>query len=111
MTKPPKLKTAQDFIWFFEPLDNWCVNTLNDGHGNRCAIGHLNEAFSGDTLHCPESSEAVNRLARLLGEPRPGYAVSKIVDVNNGENHYIRKDIRAKRRILAALREAAKGGK
>lgn len=107
----PTLKTAADFIAFFSPLDNWCVCALVDERGNRCAIGHINEALGRGPRDFDAGEKATERLGMILGARSKTMAAMTVVNINNGRNSAVRKSVAAKQRILERLHDAQKEGR
>lgn len=101
----PNLKTAADFIAFFEaiPARKWCRFVLQDDHGRRCANGHLNSAEKGGgTGSWGQTTVLVERLASVLRR--------SVVPINNGDDSTY-KQRSARDRVLAALHDAQKEGR
>ena len=87
------MKTIQELRDFFAgiPEDKWCVNILENGKGQRCALGHLHAKKTGslfDFLDC-------------LGVP--SNALFKANDNANRTAFYGCPDPQAKARVLGYL--------
>ena len=96
------MKTAQDFIDFFEaiPDDQWCTDYY-EKNGRRCAEGHLG------TTDFRITDEARTLNAILRSHPHDSCAV---LYINDGARRRYRQST-PKARILAALQDAKAKGK
>jgi len=92
---------AQFFIDKFDniPEENWLMGKYSDGAGKKCALGHCGVIHGW--LDDSQAAALVFVLATQGANP---------VDVNDG--HDVRyTQATPKQRILAALRDAQKGGR
>ncbi len=90
---------AQFFIDKFKaiPESKWCVGTLSDEGGRKCALGHCGMGHSRSRTH---QSVALEGIMTAIGQ------AASMVNDNTGGYH--QKTARA--RMLAALRAAKKAG-
>lgn len=86
---------AKMFIKKFEaiPEERWCLDTVDNGRGAHCAIGHLNGRFFNGNKW---DSEEANQLSNLIEHP---------VGINNYNYGGKYPQPTPKLRILAALRD------
>lgn len=89
------------FIKKFEsiPENKWCIKSLQNSDGSRCALGHCHPAGKVDPNFVTEETMA---LICDIGIQLIKMGYSGIVDINNGDcPHY--QQPTPKQRILAAL--------
>jgi len=103
----PISKLTRPFLlkFFADPKKKWCSQAIQTTNGERCAIGHVAFAVTGDAYKY--NADMKGRLSKAFGLKEPSWGA--ITDINNGiDPDFKQRTPRA--RILAALRAAAKKG-
>lgn len=101
-----RIQSLQKLIEFFRPIPakKWCSLTRENALGQRCALGHLDQATP------PQRDRLYSSLSIGLNLPRFGChgAEQALATANNGMAYNCGPDPKAKTRTIAFLRTKLK---